>query len=80
MSNLYATIQGERGPATRCGNRRLSCHIRGWNSGIRVEAKHTEEGDSFFVFKTRGSNGPGSEDYLIGEIGPGDTGAIMSTD
>lgn len=67
MSNLYASIKGERGEATRCGRRTLRAHIRGWDSGIAVVANHADlDSDEFEVYATEGSNGYGRR--LIGTL------------
>lgn len=61
MSKFYGTLQGARGPVTRCGTAGsgIEAHIRGWNHGIRV---HVGFGDHAQVLATiivtRGSNGP----------------------
>lgn len=67
MSALYGTLSGERNPVTKCGHKILSGHIRGWNSGVLVLARHTKNGDEFEIYKTHGSNGPHSN-ILIGII------------
>lgn len=66
MSALYASVQGERGTATKCGRKFLSAHIRGWDLGIRIEARHDENGrDTFAVFQTSGSNGVKPEKFVF---------------
>lgn len=57
MSRYYASIQGERGEATRQGHRTISGHIRGWNLGVRVDGYSVDDSDAFDVFLTSGSNG-----------------------
>lgn len=57
MSRLYGRLQGNKGPVTRCGHNRMTAEVNGWNSGIRVEAYRTEDGeDAFRVFVGSGSN------------------------
>jgi hypothetical protein len=38
MSHFYGVLQGTRGPATRCGDRRsgITTHAASWNGAIRV--------------------------------------------
>ena len=69
MSRFYASIEGNRGPATRMGtpNSGISGHVRGWNMGIRVEGYDYEGSDHFRVYLTGGSNGACS-DQLVGEF------------
>lgn len=60
MSHFYASIQGNRGEATRQGTEEsgISGHIRGWDIGIRVNCFVNKEGeDECTVFLTGGSNG-----------------------
>ena len=59
MSNFYASIQGSKGEATRCGSRDITGHIRGWNSGVEVfgwkESNDDEDYDAFRIELTGGS-------------------------
>lgn len=69
MAHFYASVSGSRDSiATKTGtkNSGMSAHVRGWNSGIRVEARHNEQTgqDEFTVYVTSGSNGHGSEQAL----------------
>jgi hypothetical protein len=56
MSALYGTLSGEKKDITKCGHKVLEGHIRGWDSGVRVVAKHTDNGDIFCIYTTGGSN------------------------
>ena len=60
MSQFYASIQGNRGMATRQGtkNSGISGHIRGWQVGAEVRCYHDEETglDTVVVYKTGGSS------------------------
>jgi thioredoxin reductase len=71
MSHFYAEIQGSRGPATRGGDKRsgIYCHIRGWNKGIKVCARHDDKKDRdiFEVYVSGGSNAR-TETKLIGRF------------
>lgn len=69
MAQFYASIQGNRGMATRMGtkNSGLSGHVRGWNVGARVEMVHIDGQDVCRIYKTKGSTGRWS-DELISEF------------
>ena len=64
MSALYGSMAGERGEVTRRGHKRLSAHVRGWNVGVRVEARHGSDGDSILIFRTGGSNGAPRDELI----------------
>lgn len=60
MSQFYASIQGNRGMATRMGSKEsgISGHIRGWNIGVKAECFVDDEGnDCVYVSISGGSNG-----------------------
>ena len=81
MAQFYAEIQGNRGSVTRGGSKDsgIQGHIRGWNSGIRVEGHHEEDiGDIFLVYSTSGSNET-TRDMLIGKLVGGSFHAIQNT-
>lgn len=65
MAQFYAEIQGNRGKSSRMGtkNSGMWAHVRGWDSGVRVECRHDEKRgiDQFYVYLTAGSNGNGRE-------------------
>ena len=69
MSNLYASIDSDarKTQATSRGHRNISAHVRGWDSGVEVVARHDETGDTFDVYVTSGSNGGGAW-LLIGRV------------
>jgi hypothetical protein len=70
MSRFYASIQGNRGEATRQGNKGsgIHSHTRGWSDGIRVVGLVNRDGkDEFRVWHTGGSNGR-RPDVLIGRF------------
>lgn len=69
MSQFYASIQGNRGEATRMGtkNSGIYGHIRGWNIGVIINIDHVDGKDNVRVFKTAGSNG-GCNEELIAEF------------
>lgn len=65
MAHFYAEIQGNRGTVTRMGTKSsgLTCHIRGWDIGARVDMDvNPETGeDRVTVYRTAGSKYSGSE-------------------
>lgn len=57
MAQFYASIQGNRGEATRMGTKKSGIygHIRGWHSGGRVECDINEKGqDVVSIYATHG--------------------------
>lgn len=69
MSHFYASIQGNRGEATRCGTKGgMMGWIRGWHSGVKVWSEYNEDTntDEFRIYATGGS-GDGTM-CLIGEV------------
>ena len=61
MAQFRATIQGNRGEASRLGtkNSGLDVTVNGWNVGVSVTARYNSEtgNDEIRVFVTKGSNG-----------------------
>jgi hypothetical protein len=75
MARFYASISGQAPTtATRRGSKSsgISGHIRGWDSGVRVEGSYDPDTDAdvFRVYATAGSNGHGA-DRLIATITDG---------
>ena len=69
MAHFYASIQGNRGEATRMGtkNSGMEGHIRGWDVGCRVYMGVDSDGnDTVSVYLTSGSNGHNGS-KLVGE-------------
>lgn len=64
MSQFYADIAGNRGPASRMGTKGsgIESHTRGWHVGCKVRCHYDEETDSdiVYVYRTSGSGGNGS--------------------
>lgn len=59
MAQFRAVIAGQRGEASRLGNKKsgIVARVNGWDSGVRVDGVHDEEtGDRFEVYATGGSN------------------------
>lgn len=61
MAHFYAHIQGTRGEATRCGDKKsgIDGHVRRWNIGARVVLRYNNktEKDECTIYLTSGSNG-----------------------
>lgn len=59
MPRLYGSVESNsrRIAATAGGSLWLSGHVRGWNEGVRVDARADADGDVFDVYLTGGSNG-----------------------
>ena len=71
MSRFYASIQGNRGKATRQGHASsgITGHVRGWDIGGRVTMEVDEQGRDVVIFEvTHGSNGHGGRDEEIGRF------------
>lgn len=75
MSRFYASIEGNRGRATRqeTPNSGIQGHIRGWHVGAKVFCYVDPETgkDVVQVYSSGGSNGS-SRDILITEFGEND--------
>lgn len=71
MAQYYASIQGNRGEATRMGTKTsgIDGHIRGWNIGARVVITHENGRDVVRVYKTGGSRNPSNIGHQIAEFG-----------
>ena len=61
MAQFYASIQGNRGQATRMGTKQsgMDGHVRGWNVGCRVFMQYNEQTgqDECIIDLTSGSSG-----------------------
>ena len=60
MARFYASIQGNRGEATRMGTRNsgITGHVRGWSVGARVECTVNTAGEDVVeIWLTSGSDG-----------------------
>lgn len=68
MSQFYASIQGNRGMATRQGTIKsgLDGHVRGWHIGAQVFMSYNHETgkDECTIRLTSGSSGFGSDRFL----------------
>ena len=70
MAHFRATIQGNRGMASRLGTKKtgLQASVNGWNVGVTVEALHINGEDTINVFITGGSTS-GKQSYTAFTIG-----------
>ena len=81
MAQFKADIQGSRGSVSRLGGKTsgITGHIRGWESGIRIEGHHDEDlGDIFMIYQTSGS-GFKARDILIGKLISGSFQSMENT-
>ena len=81
MAQFKADIKGSRGSVSRLGGKTsgITGHIRGWESGIRIEGHHDEDlGDIFMVYQTSGS-GFKARDILIGKLISGSFQSMENT-
>jgi len=76
MSRFYASIQGNRGGATRQGTpgSGITGHIRGWRIGARAACLAIDDKDVVRIWLTGGSSGRKS-DILLAEVFE-DTGVL----
>ncbi len=72
MAHFRATIQGNRGSASRLGSKSsgLTVKANGWKSGVTVEAVHDSKTDTdvFNVFATTGSNPNHIGKQFVGQV------------
>jgi hypothetical protein len=66
MARFYCEVWSDKGKSTtsRTGNKRMECHIRGWNIGVQVNLSIVDGRDMVRVYKTFGSNASGCEKLL----------------
>lgn len=59
MARYRATIQGNRGQASRLGTTAsgITARVNGWNVGVLIHDSANGEEDAFDVYATGGSNG-----------------------
>jgi hypothetical protein len=79
MARFYASIQGNRGEATRMGtpNSGISAHVRGWNIGAHVQVDDEDGEDVVFVRATGGSNHRSIPDITL-EFKRHETGVLLA--
>jgi len=70
MAHFRATVQGNRGEASRLGTKGsgMDADINGWDSGVSVRASYNRENsrDEFSIYLTGGS-GYGSVGKFLGK-------------
>lgn len=67
MAQFRGTIAGQRGEASRLGSKNsgLVVTANGWDTGVRVVARHVDGEDVFDVFATGGSNAHRPSEHLF---------------
>lgn len=70
MAQFYASIQGNRGEATRMGTKvsGIHGHIRGWDAGVEVWIGYNKNTNQnvISISLTKGSNGGGNKNLWTG--------------
>lgn len=76
MAQFRAVIKGQRGSASRLGNKKsgISAIVSGWNCGVKVEAQTSQSGDDFFYIDA--TSGNGGESFSIGVVIRDETGKV----
>ena len=64
MANLYGTIQGSRGAATRTGSRSIRSTVETWEGIVSVDL----DGDGNYIVRTSGKYGERSRIVLEGNV------------
>ena len=66
MAQFYASIEGNRGPATRLGSKAsgIVAEARGWNVGGEVVITHIDGKDVVRIYRTGGSNHVGKRELI----------------
>lgn len=79
MAQYHAEVQGNRGPASRCGSKRsgIRAAVNGWHIGTEVEIRYENERDVVYVYRTDGSNGDGTR-TLVAKFDNGNESAHTS--
>ena len=77
MAQFRATIQGQRGEASRLGSKSsgIEANVNGWHSGVKVVAAHEGDQDVFYVYATGGS-GQAQRSELIATV----KGTVVTTE
>lgn len=68
MAHFHGTIQGQRGQASRLGNRHsgLTVKANGWTVGATVDITHENGKDVVRVYRTNGS-APDAKSELVAQ-------------
>lgn len=79
MARYYATVQGNRGAASRCGSKHsgIRATANGWDTGAEIEIRYENERDVVYVYRTNGSNGFGAR-QLVAKFDNGNETATTS--
>ena len=70
MAHFRGTVQGNRSEASRLGHKNsgLDVTCNGWEQGIRVCARHLENGKDAFTVYANGGSGYGNKEFEIGTL------------
>ena len=70
MAHFYASIQGNRGEATRMGTKSsgIDGHIRGWNVGARVSCYVGSDGKDHVSFELTSGSGYRGKSKSLGNF------------
>lgn len=70
MSKLYMSHRSDaRAEVTRRAHHGMTTHLRGWDDGVRVISNRLTDGRvSFQVYRTNGSNDPGTSQLVAAWI------------
>lgn len=68
MAQYRATIEGQRGTASRLGSKQsgMVAHVDGWHTGATVRISHVDGRDLVSVYRTGGSN-RGTSEVLVAQ-------------
>jgi hypothetical protein len=67
MAHFNLSHDNSRGKTVSVGDP-THAHIRGWHSGVNVEARETADGDAFYIWVTSGSDTQQHVSELIGVV------------
>lgn len=69
MAQYRATIQGQRGEASRLGNKKsgIGARVNGWHTGVAVSIEFKDGKDVVTVYRTGGSGYDSKDSGLIAE-------------
>lgn len=65
MATFYGSLEGEKKIKTKMGQRRIACHLRSWDHGIKVQYFMDDKDNAYCViYETGGSNDPKEKKML----------------
>ena len=69
MSDLYGTVQGSKGTASRTGSKVMETYAASWDGAVRVFLHKTDEGTTFRVEQTSWQGEGIGEELAFGVVG-----------